>query len=80
MCLQVLDTKLTKSAVIGLSVTEDWRRAVRHLATIRRVSFPCQASYDAVITAAFRNGEYNLGWHHIDLMSGEDKVCGKEGS
>ncbi|KAK3858311.1 hypothetical protein Pcinc_035495 [Petrolisthes cinctipes] len=70
---KVLDARLTKSVVIGLSVTDEWKRAMDHLDTIRHFSFPCQASYNAVIAAAFRNGEYNLGWQHIDLMSGEDK-------
>ncbi|KAK4297717.1 hypothetical protein Pmani_029885 [Petrolisthes manimaculis] len=70
---KVLDARLTKSVVIGLSVTDEWKRAMGHLDTIRHFSFPCQASYNAVIAAAFRNGEYNLGWQHIDLMSGEDK-------
>ncbi|XP_071541595.1 LOW QUALITY PROTEIN: mitochondrial ribonuclease P catalytic subunit [Panulirus ornatus] len=76
MCSQVkmLDSGLSRSAILGLTSTGEWKQAVKHLPVIRKMSQVCRMTYSAIITAAFRNGDYDFGWKYLETMCQEEKV------
>ncbi|KAG7171909.1 putative Mitochondrial ribonuclease P protein 3-like [Homarus americanus] len=68
-----MDSKLSKSAILGLTSTKEWRQSFTHLPIIRRMSQVCHLTYSAIIAAAFRNGDYDTGWEYMETMWKEGK-------
>ncbi|XP_042216526.1 mitochondrial ribonuclease P catalytic subunit-like isoform X2 [Homarus americanus] len=71
--VKVMDSKLSKSAILGLTSTKEWRQSFTHLPIIRRMSQVCHLTYSAIIAAAFRNGDYDTGWEYMETMWKEGK-------
>ncbi|XP_069955700.1 mitochondrial ribonuclease P catalytic subunit-like [Cherax quadricarinatus] len=72
--VKVLDSTLSKSAILALSSTREWKKALKHLPIIRKMSEICRSTYSAIIASAFRNGEYDTGFHYLDVMWQENKL------
>ncbi|XP_037796021.1 mitochondrial ribonuclease P catalytic subunit-like [Penaeus monodon] len=71
---KVLDANLSESVILALTSTSQWKLALKHVANIRRMCNISTKVYSSIITAAFRNGDYNTGWHYLETMCQEEKM------
>lgn len=74
--VKVLDANLSESVILALTSTSQWKLALKHLTNIRRMCNINAKVYSAIVTAAFRNGDYNTGWHYLETMCQEEKIPG----
>lgn len=76
MLFQVLDVRLLKNAIVGVTATQEWRQALDLLPRHKKIAPLCSVVYSAIITAAFRTGDHDLAWQLFDIMRQEGQVKG----
>ncbi|XP_063594523.1 mitochondrial ribonuclease P catalytic subunit-like [Penaeus indicus] len=71
---KVLDANLSESVILALTSTSQWKLALKHIANIRRMCNVSTKVYSSIITATFRNGDYDTGWRYLETMCQEEKM------
>ncbi|KAK9872163.1 hypothetical protein WA026_016217 [Henosepilachna vigintioctopunctata] len=64
----ILDVVSIECAILGLSITKEWKKCLDLLQEASRIDQPSNTSYNAVIASAFLNGEEEIGWMLIKEM------------
>lgn len=63
-----LDSNTAEKVVLALSITEHWKEYIKLFEIIEKIYFPTAATYSSVVKAAFKNGEFTLGWSLMEEM------------
>lgn len=69
--VRVLDVRLLKNAIVGVTATQEWRRALDLMQRHKKIAPVCTVVYSSITVAAFRSGDYDLGWQIFDTMREE---------
>ncbi|MPC14491.1 hypothetical protein E2C01_007258 [Portunus trituberculatus] len=72
--VKVLDVRLAKNVILSLTATREWRKALDHLFQLRKMVTSLEDVYSAIITAAFRAGEYELGWQYLADLREQNQI------
>ncbi|XP_045591104.1 mitochondrial ribonuclease P catalytic subunit isoform X2 [Procambarus clarkii] len=72
--VKMLDSSLSKKAILGLTSTREWKHSFKHLSVIKKMANICNATYSAIIAAAFRNNDYDTGYQYLEAMWSDEKV------
>lgn len=59
---KVLDEITTDSAILALSLTDQWKTCIKLLDDIKKTGNPTVSSYTAIMAAAFRNSKNEFAW------------------
>lgn len=65
---QDLDSNTAEKVVLALSLTKHWKEYVKLFEVIEKIYFPTSIAYSAVVRAAFKNNERELGWSLMEEM------------
>lgn len=68
---QVLDSLTLENVIMALSVTDHWKECLKLMSNVKVTTVPSNGAYNAVVAAAFRNGDYQLGWDLFEEMLSE---------
>lgn len=71
--VKTFDVTLSEHAILALTKTSKWKQAFKHLPVIKKLCSINAKVYNAIITAAFKNGDYDTGWQLLDTMFKEEK-------
>ncbi|KAK8395331.1 hypothetical protein O3P69_006189 [Scylla paramamosain] len=72
--VKILDVRLARNVILGLTATQEWRKALDHLPKFRKMVTSLEEVYSAIITAAFRTGEYELGWQYLADLREQNQI------
>ncbi|XP_046384098.1 mitochondrial ribonuclease P catalytic subunit [Ischnura elegans] len=72
--LPVMDASTAENIIHGLCVTSEWRRGLELMNMVKETSTPSASTYSALIVAAFRNKDAELGWHLMEECIAVEKT------
>ncbi|XP_064085863.1 mitochondrial ribonuclease P catalytic subunit-like isoform X2 [Macrobrachium nipponense] len=70
---KVFDAILSENACLALSKTREWREVFKYMPVFKKLCSVPGKVYNAVISASFRNGDYDTGWQLLEEMCKEEK-------
>lgn len=69
-----LDYLTLESAILALSITSNWNQCLEIMKEIEITTDVSNRAYNAIIAAAFLNGEHELGWNLLEDMLTKEKI------
>ncbi|XP_068200158.1 mitochondrial ribonuclease P catalytic subunit [Palaemon carinicauda] len=70
---KIFDVTLSENACLALARTSQWKEALKYMPIFKKLCSVPARVYNAIISAAFRNGEYDTGWQFLEALSREEK-------
>lgn len=69
----ILDFRTCEHLALGLSITSSWKVALELLEMCKFSAKPSTKMYSVIIQSAFRNNEFDIGWHLMHEVAMNNK-------